>query len=86
MAKIYFLVVKMSIMNRSDEDSLTASNPLALRQIAPIPYGMHGKAFYDGSISDPTDNKKASGRPISCRAEKQVGSLWIISLITVTAE
>ena len=85
-ARTYFLEVKTSTRKRSAEVSFTVSKPLLLRDIAPRPFGMHAIALEEGSTPDTTEDRNASGRPISNREVRDVGSLWIKSLITVTAE
>ena len=65
----------MSTRNRNALVSFTASKPLALRQMAPSPFGTHVMAFEEGSIPVVTEDKNASGRPISSNAGRQVGSL-----------
>jgi hypothetical protein len=74
-AKTYFLLVKISTRNRKAEVYFTASKPFALRQMAPRPLGTHVRAFEAGRTPANTEDKNASGRPISCKTGKQVGSL-----------
>nr|GME00332.1 hypothetical protein Iba_chr15fCG4360 [Ipomoea batatas] len=57
----------MSTRKRRADISLTASSPLALRQIAPRPLGTQVRAFGEGSIPATTEDRKAFGRPRSCK-------------------